>query len=67
MEVTLEEYKEWVNPKEIDTNVQRAFKSALELLKTRKDFENRLQNTQDKHESFKIYQDYIGQVSLLPF
>ena len=60
MEGTLEEYQEWLQPQEMDANVQRAFKSALELLKPRKTFEHRLQNVDDKEESFKIYQDYIA-------
>ena len=62
MEVTYEEYKNWLGA-EIDPNVERKYKDALELLKPRQTLELQLQTQKENNdvqahlESYKSYID----------
>ena len=62
MEVTYEEYKNWLGAT-IDPNVERKYKDALELLKPRQTLELQLQSQKESDdvqahlESYKSYID----------
>lgn len=55
MQATLEEYKAWTNDQPIDPNVERNYKSALELLKPRQILEDQL--SEDSQGTYRKYID----------